>query len=626
MRFLCRYKLCRLQFVFLWIILGFFVMIVTFFDPFFDGFSKKTLISPHQKVKDNSDLDEIIDSRDQMELGGFSSLSLLKEDQLIIVPSKVKRKQNPQKKANYKMLRSGGKKDARLLVSTHSHLGKPVHLILNQFEKDIEESGLKKHGFNELASKRISLHRRLPEVRHPSCLTQQYSVQLPTASVIICFHNEAWSTLLRTVHSVLDTVPKTLLKDVILVDDLSRQGHLKSSLSEHIAKLDGVKLIRSNKRLGVTGGRMLGAARASGDVLVFMDSHCECHKGWLEPLLDRIAGDRNLVVSPVMDIIDWKTFQYYPSADLQRGVFDWKLDFHWEPLPRNMLKKQKSPVHPVRSPALAGGVLAIERNFFQRIGAYDPGMALQGAENVELSIRVWMCGGSMEILPCSRIGHLDRSHIPFSLSDEHAVESNKIRVAETWMDSYKKIFYNRDVVAYFIKKAENFNCTERLQLRKRLGCKNFHSFLSDVHPELYLPQDRPGYSGELYNVGTGYCADYKNTLGAIGKPVMISPCSGNGKQHCEYNTQREVRCGSAGQLCFDVRKEQVILSDCSLKEDIHSRQLWNIIEHSGEIVHVLSEKCIEAVEDEDVKGLFLRPCIRAPRQQWHFEQLIVLNK
>ncbi|XP_048464039.1 polypeptide N-acetylgalactosaminyltransferase 15-like [Rhincodon typus] len=158
-------------------------------------------------------------------------------------------------------------------------------------QRQLELQGLERSGFNEVVSERISLHRSLPEVRHPLCLQQEYSQNLPTASIIICFHNEAWSTLLRTVNSVMDTAPKKFLKEIILVDDLSNQGHLKAALSEYVSKLDGVKLIRSNKRLGVIGARLLGAARATGDVLIFMDSHCECHIGWLEPLLDRIAHD-----------------------------------------------------------------------------------------------------------------------------------------------------------------------------------------------------------------------------------------------------------------------------------------------------------------------------------------------
>lgn len=42
--------------------------------------------------------------------------------------------------------------------------------------------------------------------------------------MIIAFYNEGWSTLLRTVHSVLETSPDILLKEVVLVDDYSDRG------------------------------------------------------------------------------------------------------------------------------------------------------------------------------------------------------------------------------------------------------------------------------------------------------------------------------------------------------------------------------------------------------------------
>lgn len=43
---------------------------------------------------------------------------------------------------------------------------------------------------------------------------------------------------------------------------------------------------------------------------------------------------------------------------------------------------------------LPGGVVAVDRHYFQNTGAYDPLMSLRGGENLELSLKV--CPGPRE--------------------------------------------------------------------------------------------------------------------------------------------------------------------------------------------------------------------------------------
>ena len=41
-----------------------------------------------------------------------------------------------------------------------------------------------------------------------------------------------------------------------------------------------VKIVRSTERLGLIRARLAGADAASGDVLVFLDAHCEVNTLW----------------------------------------------------------------------------------------------------------------------------------------------------------------------------------------------------------------------------------------------------------------------------------------------------------------------------------------------------------
>ncbi|KAF6212957.1 hypothetical protein GE061_010670 [Apolygus lucorum] len=444
------------------------------------------------------------------------------------------------------------------------------------------------------------------------CKDKMYPTLLPTTSVVIVFHNEAWSTLLRTVWSVINRSPRPLLQEVILVDDASDRAHLQQGLEDYVAELPvKVKVLRTEKRSGLIRARLLGAKHVEGQVITFLDAHCECAEGWLEPLLARIVQNRKTVVCPIIDVIADDTFEYITASDMTWGGFNWKLNFRWYRVPqREMERRGGDRTAPLRTPTMAGGLFAIDKDYFYELGSYDEGMDIWGGENLEMSFRVWQCGGILEIIPCSHVGHVFRDKSPYTFPGgvTRIVIHNAARVAEVWMDEWRDFYYAMNPGAHAIEVGD---VSERKALRERLKCKSFRWYLENVYPESHMPLDYY-YLGEVRNVESQNCLD---TLGRkSNENVGMGYCHNlGGNQVFAYTKRQQIM---SDDNCLDAARLDgpVKLVRC---HGMGGNQAWVFSHEDGSIKHVNTDQCLERPLPGENKGEpLLKNCDSSRAQRW----------
>ncbi|XP_069494686.1 polypeptide N-acetylgalactosaminyltransferase 16 isoform X1 [Ambystoma mexicanum] len=472
------------------------------------------------------------------------------------------------------------------------------------------EDPYRQHAFNQLESDKLSSERPIRDTRHYRCTSVHYDADLPATTVIITFHNEARSTLLRTVKSVLNRSPANLIQEIILVDDFSNDPEDCLLL----ARIPKIKCLRNNRREGLIRSRVRGADVAVANVLTFLDSHCEVNNEWLQPLLQRVKEDYTRVVSPIIDVISLDNFAYLAaSADL-RGGFDWSLHFKWEQIPIDQKMSRTDPTMFIRTPVIAGGIFVIDKSWFNHLGKYDVQMDIWGGENFELSFRVWMCGGSLEILPCSRVGHVFRKRHPYEFPEGNALTyiKNTKRTAEVWMDEYKQYYYEARPSAI----GKSFgSVSDRMELRKQMNCKSFQWYLENVYPELKVPE-KELIAGIIKQGGS--CLESQaedtagNTLASAGvcKGTVNNPPAAQEWIFSDPLIRQQDKCLSVASFSTG---SLIMLEPCNQKD---GRQKWKL--KGPFLQHLLSGLCL----DNQSTRVVTNPCQSdLTSQQWELLQV-----
>ncbi|XP_037116018.1 probable polypeptide N-acetylgalactosaminyltransferase 8 isoform X2 [Syngnathus acus] len=476
---------------------------------------------------------------------------------------------------------------------------------LSEEEQKEAEAMFTQYGYNAFLSDRLPLNREIPDTRHARCTQKKYPADLPSLSVVLIYLNEALSIIKRAVRSILDKTPASLLREIILVDDHSTNEDLMEKLEDYIGVIHEerpglLKRVVHKEQLGLTQARLSGWKVATGDVVAILDAHIEVHVQWAEPLLARIKEDRTVILTPVFDRVNYDDLtvtHYGPAAD----AFDWALWCMYEYF-RPEWYELKDESLPAKSPAIMG-ILVADRKFFGEIGSLDGGMKIYGGENVELGIRVWLCGGSVEVIPCSKIAHIERAKKPYLNDLSITMKRNALRVAEVWLDEYK---YNVNIawnLPFRDHGVDIGDVSERKALRERLKCKPFKWYLDNIYPMLDPLKDLVAYGALINQLKPDLCIDQGPVPGST--PILYS-CHYFSPQHCFYRTNGHLYVGGIKSHKYNNNRCLVdpgsgiypALYECNIAAQKNFNMFWDFKQGSS-IRNRKTKRCLEIAQGEN---------------------------
>ncbi|XP_060581213.1 polypeptide N-acetylgalactosaminyltransferase 12-like [Ruditapes philippinarum] len=433
---------------------------------------------------------------------------------------------------------------------------------------------------------------------------------LPAVSIIIPFRDERLSVLLRTIHSILQNTPSKLLAEIIIIDDGSETEELKAKLDVHIETISKVHLIRLKPSAGLMVARQTGINQCKAEYLITMDCHIEVVKGWLEPLLHRLKQNPKACLSPNVGLIKRDTlgvdfsdrlkFTKFPmfAFNLEEAHSFYKTEF----------LSERNRSEPLPTGINQGMVIAMKKSWFEQLGGFDTGMKVWGGEQIELSVKVWTCGGIVEIIPCSYVAHLFKTRLVWKDMGISKI-INAFRFAEVWMDGYKEMLDK-----YWPTVKRNYDLgpglRERKVIRRQNRCKPFQYYIDKVKEfgMIHFPENLRNY-GWIQNEGTDLC---------IEKDTMLEKCSKFQAVFQFYEHTEEYHIRHDGWCLFPasmINQPSLVLvrDECYALTPERSEWIYTV---DKQLKHNYTNTCLCVKQGEHKPQLVLDKCRSDPNQRW----------
>ena len=208
-------------------------------------------------------------------------------------------------------------------------------------------------------------------------------------------------------------------------------------------------------RQGLIRARLHGGNAATGTYLAFIDAHVRVAPDWLSTPLRLLQERSQRLVNFVNVALDPLTFE--PLSGWQgmgtTATLSISLAQSWggasaanqivHSSHSSQLHSTQAPLLPDLSSPITLGMFATSKAWWNQ-GGMDPGLQVWGGENVEISLRTWLCGGDIVVAMDSFVAHTFRKKFPYKISMEKVLR-NYARVAAVWMDGkYRSSFYHEN--------------------------------------------------------------------------------------------------------------------------------------------------------------------------------------